>query len=234
MPTAPPFSALYLLSEPTSGRAFRGVVDPVSADGVAHISGDISGNVSGDISGDFSGDFSGDISAAGVAGTAANLEPVVVRHAGGSGAHDFIWTDEGLTCISDRAVRTLRVNAITGWETFEVDVRTKAGRSLQGYAGLDVTGACGPLDFSASERIEKITPSGRGQAFLGRYFDRGTWDGSMMFRPRGSADIVVTERVRDVLKRAKIENIELRSLDGVEVPDEEVVLWRRGPTTDPS
>ena len=204
VPSAPPFSALFLLLEPAVGRAFRGVVDDLDTDTVE------------------ADDFDR------LAKAVTDDDPLIVRHVGGSEPRDFIWTDEGVTCISDRVVRTLRVNAVTGWETFAVRVSTKAGRTLHGYAGLDVTGACGPLDFTASERIEKITPAGREQAFLGRYFDRRTWDGTMIFRPQGSADIVVTERVRDVFRRAKVENIEMKSLDDIEVPGDEVALWRAG------
>ena len=77
MPRAPAFSALFLLSEPVSGRAFRGQVEDSVTD---------------------------------------EPEGALVRHAGGWESGDFLWTDRALVCVSERVLRTLRVNAITGWE----------------------------------------------------------------------------------------------------------------------
>lgn len=197
MPKAPPFSTLFLLSEPVSNEtAVRGSVEHGAVLGL---------------------DATGE----------PESPPVRVLHAGGSGYADFVWTDEGLVCVSDRLVRTLSVNAVTGWETFPVDLLTKAGRPREDYSGLRITGRCGPLDYSESERIDKITPEGRERAALGLYFERDSWDGSMMFSPPGSSVIVVTERVRSAFAHAGIGNIWLRSLDSVEVSGDEYDRWSR-------
>ena len=109
-----------------------------------------------------------------------------------------------------------------------MEIHTRGRRLLEGYAGLRVTGACGPLDVSESERITKITPGGIEKAYLGIGFDRDSWDGGMIFRPQWSSAIVVTERVRAAFGHAKIGNVDLRRLDTVEVTETEVARWQAG------
>ena len=180
-PVAPPFSALFLLSEPVTGSHVRG--------------------------------------------RAVEDEPGTFEYLGGSGIADVIWLADERPLVSERVQRILTAAAVTGWKAEPAEFRTKTGRVRGDFALLEVTGRVGSLDFSRSETLEKITSAGRERIALGRYFDRDTWDGSMIFRPEGARDIVVTDRVRSLFERTRIGNVLLRSLDSVEVSAAEYDRW---------
>lgn len=120
-----------------------------------------------------------------------------------------------LELVSDRVVQTLRAGAFTGWSTYPVRVFGKDKREIPGYHGWSVTGRCGPIDRSLSQKIwaDPTVPGGEASyKWKGLLFDPRTWDGSDIFCPKGTTFTFVTERVRDALERAKLTNIELEPI----------------------
>jgi hypothetical protein len=82
-----------------------------------------------------------------------------------------------------------------------VVVSSRAGE-LDGYAGFAVTGQCGPIDASLSQRVllEPFGPGGKPSAGLrGMCFDPASWDGSDLFTPKKTAAICVRASVRQAL-----------------------------------
>ena len=52
----------------------------------------------------------------------------------------------------------------------------------------------------------------------GLYFEDGTWDGSDVFAPSGTARFIVTSKVKAVLERVQATNIKLEPLSEVVRP----------------
>lgn len=185
----PGFSSVYLLSEPGGSRVFRGEIS-LSVDDAFAV-------------------------------TRAEKEPgrVEVRWVmGGKLPSDVIrCTVAAPFILHERVVSVLRDGGCSGWGTYACDVIDKTGAVVKGYSGLAVRGRCGPIDNALSVKFDKIMPGGAFKWWRGLYFDPATWDGSDVFVPEGnSAWILVVERVKKALDRAKVKNIEFTSLDTVE------------------
>lgn len=135
--------------------------------------------------------------------------PIQFDVAQGSETCDMLWTQLVTpVCISERVVRLLQQNEVSGWSTFPVEVLDNNGRLLADYHGLSVTGAVCFADYSRSTVITKPPPAPRGRSYdvyRGLYFDAEEWDGSDMFwvgRVR-----VVVEKVKKVFEQNKVSNV---------------------------
>ncbi len=136
-------------------------------------------------------------------------DPVQFDVAQGSETCDILWTQFVTpVCISERVVRLLQQNDVSGWSTYPVEVLDNNGRLLAGYHGLSVTGVVCSADYSRSTVITKPPPAPRGRSYdvyRGLYFDAAEWDGSDMFwvgRVR-----VVVEKVKKVFEQIKVSNM---------------------------
>ncbi len=142
-------------------------------------------------------------------GASQAREPIQFDVAQGSVTCDLLWTQLVTpVCISERVVRLLQQNNVSGWSTYPVEVLDNDGGLLAGYHGLSVTGATCFADYSRSTVITKPPPAPRGRSYdvyKGLYFDAEEWDDSDMFwvgRVR-----VVVEKVKKVFEQNKISNV---------------------------
>jgi hypothetical protein len=116
--------------------------------------------------------------------------------------------------FSNRVFDCLRSNGFTGWSTFPVSVTNRDGLEVLGYAGLVVTGRCGPIDHSKS--IRGFRPERPDWAcMMGMYFDPKSWDGTSIFTPNGGHVFVVNE-VKEALEGIGVTNIGFTRLDQME------------------
>jgi len=123
--------------------------------------------------------------------------------------------------VSERIIRILLENDITGWKA--TPVRIVDHDELKYYV-LMITGRCSGLDLRSGERITVMFPAGRDgkpspdakptPARKGWKFDLNSWDGSDIFLSEGQY-IFVTKRVRDLLVKNKATNIVLENLNDV-------------------
>jgi len=149
-------------------------------------------------------------------------KPVKLRHAmGGRQPSDLMRTTLlDIIVISARVVQVLETNSLTGWMTYPVEVHDKTGKILPGYYGLSITGRAGVPDRARGRVINKppiVSGGTRRKVLQGLYFKNDKWGGSdFCFVGYGGVEIV-THRVVDVFKRAKIRNVELTPLPEYEV-----------------
>lgn len=143
-------------------------------------------------------------------------ETLRFRRAMGKRVFDMIGTgNAALELLSPRALQVLRDGSFTGWRSFAVEITGKKGKRIEGYEGLVVTGRCGPIDWSKGKLIRKPPPVPQGQgydAWVGMYFDPGSWDGSDLFLPEGTTYKILTERVKTALEEANITNMRFEPL----------------------
>jgi hypothetical protein len=146
------------------------------------------------------------------------MEPLKLKADRGGQATDFLWsTFPPLVCISIRIANLFRTHDVTGWTTYPVEVFGRKGEALSGYLGFAVKGQGGSRDRSRSQIITKPAPTSKGQprqVYRGLYFNKDQWDGSDVFWVQG---IVVTDKVRMILKTAKATNVALTPLPDVEI-----------------
>lgn len=124
-----------------------------------------------------------------------------------------------ISLVSERFIDTLKAGGFSGWRTFPVTILGKDKQEISGYSGLAITGRCGPLDNSRSERrtLPAKWPAVRPvPAWYGLYFDLSTWDGSDLFMPEGTGFIFVTEPAKSALEKAKLTNLHFTRLTEVE------------------
>ena len=156
---------------------------------------------------------------------------IVVDQVGGAELADIVWTDGAAVCVSSRLVRTLAVNALTGWESEEADLRLKSGRVLSDYQALRVVGRAKALDWSACEAIAQLTSEGRSVAYLGVRVDRSTHDGSDVFRVGDDGPLLVSERVARAFEHAKVSNVALRPLHEIPIGEHQDQLVEASSTS---
>ena len=142
-------------------------------------------------------------------GKSAITEPIQLEAAQGLEATDFLWTQLiTLVCVSERVVRILKENVVSGWTIYPVEVFDQEGNLHPYYHGLAVTGAACEADYSRSAVVTKLPPTPRGRSYdvyRGLYFNEGQWDGSDMFWVGGVR--VVVSKVRVLLEQNRIKNV---------------------------
>jgi len=147
-------------------------------------------------------------------------EPLELVRAEGRVPYDLIGTTYASLClVSAKFQGVLKEHGFTGWTTFPVRIIDDDDGALRGYEGLAVTGRCGAIDDSLSERITLPPPVVGGceaAALRGLCAPPDSWDGSDVFTAEGRADVFVVERVRDALEQAGVTNVKFSRLSEIE------------------
>lgn len=127
-------------------------------------------------------------------------EPIAFRQALGRVPRDLMMGgDPALLLISEHFRSTLTRAGFSGWATYPVAVSTRRGEIVSGYSGLSVTGR--------SRRVPGL-PFLAGIASLGSEEGaRQTRAGADLCLDGGSSLVVVTARVRDALRAARVGNV---------------------------
>lgn len=90
---------------------------------------------------------------------------------------------------------------VTGWLAHPIRLIGKMGQEILGYSLLVVTGRCGNVQYSRSERTYMSFPAGDSPSLKGLYFDEATWDGADVFMCESERQSVfVTEKARDAIQ----------------------------------
>ncbi len=145
--------------------------------------------------------------------------PIVFKQEYGSRLEDILDTGTAiLFLISDKMKTILEDNKITGWKIFPIRVYDKGENEVEGYHGLSITGRCGPVNYNKSEVIIKSLIEGgeKSRYYKGFYAGLDDWDGSDIFLSRGLFSIIVTQRVREIVKKEKLTNARFENLSEVE------------------
>ena len=115
--------------------------------------------------------------------------------------------------LSERVQQFFLEHDLTGWVTYPIILHNKAGEVCPGYAGLSITGRCGPIQEERSQPIPKhLKKPGMGDR-MGLYFDESSWDGSDFFCPEGeNMWMFATERVKNLFEEYMIKGFEFTPL----------------------
>ncbi|MCF7568940.1 hypothetical protein L3X37_11285 [Sabulilitoribacter arenilitoris] len=150
------------------------------------------------------------------------IETVSVKHSmGGKTLYDIIWTTNAFPLIiSERIVELFNSNGITGWKTYDVEIRSKKNDLIdQKYFGLIITGRCGYRDYAKSSIILDEIGVNIKPHVKGFYFKDDYWDGSDLFmsNPEENGNSTMfrfcTDKVVNLFKKEKIKNIEFENLN---------------------
>jgi hypothetical protein len=119
----------------------------------------------------------------------------------------------GLFYLSPEVQELLVANGLTGWSTYPIALHNKAGEICPGYAGLSITGRCGPIDEQGGRVMPGQKPGIKYVLRMGLYFDATTWDGSDFFCPEGrNAYMFATERVKRLFEQNAIKRFKFTPL----------------------
>lgn len=137
------------------------------------------------------------------------------------------WTDVlspnsvSMYIVSKRFIELLEENNITGWKSYPITILDKKEKKISGYVGFSIIGRSGAVDYSKSGVYEKqLVPNGpKSKYYKGLYIDLDKWDGSDFFIPDGTLDIIITEKVMQLIKKHKITNTILQSLAEYEIAE---------------
>jgi hypothetical protein len=142
-------------------------------------------------------------------------QPVHIGWAMGSAAPSpVIWTTSaGPLILHESVLDLLAHERVSGWSTYPVEVYAKSGEPVPGFAGLAITGRCGPVDLSRSAIELREYPGGWVPHFRGHYFVPDTWDGTDLFMEapdqlgKTSTSRFLSPRGYSILKRARVRNL---------------------------
>lgn len=93
--------------------------------------------------------------------------------------------------ISERAMRVLQDNKVSGWKTYPITLYDKKNQIITGYHGFSTIGKGGAMKGFQTSEWERITQGNKLE------YDISQWDGSDIFRIQ-PAFLVVTEKVKDL------------------------------------
>lgn len=102
--------------------------------------------------------------------------------------------------ISEKLKTILETHNIKGWSFYPIDIKNLESK----YFGFHITGKGGEV----TNRDE----DGNVPMFKPVEWNEAKWDGSDIFSIEGTAIKVCTQKVKDILEKEKITNIEFRSL----------------------
>lgn len=141
---------------------------------------------------------------------------------GGKKFWDVISTSGVLYVFSEKVVKLLQNNNITGCKFYPITIK---GHEDLKYYLLTITGKCGSLDDSNAELIETLSgpatkiqntniiiPKQQFSVMKGKCVRLETWDGCDFFLVENTLHSLVTERVRDLFKKHRINNVYLEDL----------------------
>jgi len=144
--------------------------------------------------------------------------PIGVRwFMGSTRPGDFIWPNMvGPMIASERVIDALTAENVSGWSTYPVIVWNRDETIVNGYAGLSITGRCGPIEGHRSIPEPKQFPGGVFTVYRGLYFDSASWDGSDLFLSSdGRLFVFAVQKVKDLFQRVGITGIAFDPLDSV-------------------
>ena len=129
--------------------------------------------------------------------------PIVFYQEDGKRMRDVLdMRSVGFFVISDRMKSILEENGFTGWKTYPVRLYDKKKNLISGYSGFTVTGKGGRVYYPLNEAWNPV---------LG--WNPACWDGSDFFHFENTRHIIITERVMKVLKKHKIDAIDMEPLE---------------------
>ena len=141
---------------------------------------------------------------------------------GGKKFWDVISTSGVLFVFSEKVVKLLQNNNITGCKFYPITIK---GHEDLKYYLLTITGKCGPLDDSKAELIETLSgpemkiqntnitiPKQQFSVMKGKSVRLETWDRCDFFLVENTLHTLVTERVKDLFKKHRINNVYLEDL----------------------
>lgn len=113
---------------------------------------------------------------------------------------DIVGTYWGVYLMSDRMVSFLTEHRVSGWRPVPVEIESDL--ALGPLWLLVITGTAGPI-YGINEARRQGLPA------LGQYLDPAEWDGSDLFVPANTSEILVTSSCAELLKRARLRNLRL-------------------------
>lgn len=121
--------------------------------------------------------------------------------------HDVCPVDAIHWLLSERLVEALKSETVTGLAFLDLPVSPGWLRSPIQRTSLVVTGRCGAPTWSAApkESVRGLLSSVHIQSLYASLpLDVATWDGSDMFRPNGTALILLVPRIVSLLDRLAV------------------------------
>jgi hypothetical protein len=137
---------------------------------------------------------------------------------------------DGVTPIlfSAKFFSVLESIGATGYKKCPITLIDKKSNLIDGFSALQVMGRSGAIDRTVAKAIAMPPPSPKGKPyvrFIGFRIDESGWDGSDFFVPEGTRMVIITEKVAQALKAAKLNNVSVtRTTDqGVYFSKEDIV-----------
>lgn len=129
------------------------------------------------------------------------VKPFQMKLSEGKNLYDILgFQDTSNFAISERFYNLLKENNITGWRSYDVDIKGVSEK----YYGFQVIGRCGRL-------IEPEEPG----FYTGYKFDIDSWDKTDFFCPQDTVRIFCSEKLYQLIKSNYISNAEIRDITEV-------------------
>jgi hypothetical protein len=145
-------------------------------------------------------------------------EPISAKRHLGSETVDY--TDMSIRIVSRAFRDAVARHGLSGavFAPLTVD-----GNSSRWYL-MGVTGSCGPFDYSATERFERVIHHSGGGEWRGAYLrgfaiDPGSWSGDDFFLPQRVNSVVVTQHAVVALGDARLSNVQFSPTSGYEIQE---------------
>lgn len=156
-----------------------------------------------------------------IKGDFANFSfPLVFHHISGTKKYDIIAAGfPSLFLISNRFSEIMKINNITGYKTYPVVIVEKNGIQTNEYVGLSIAGKSDNRSFTnsiiLSKRLTETAPISK--SYLGFEIDENKWDKSDFFLVGDTTNVLITEKLKKVIKQNAFSNIVVEPIDKYEI-----------------
>ncbi len=127
---------------------------------------------------------------------------------------DIVWgLSDAWIYLSPQLQQLFRDYQVSGWLSYPIVLHNKDGEVCPGYAGISITGRCGPIDEEGGQVVPGQKAGIKFIQRVGLYFDESSWDGSDFFCPAGNNTYMfATERVKSLLEENEIRGFKFTPL----------------------
>ncbi|SHN45106.1 hypothetical protein [Chitinophaga sp. CF418] len=128
--------------------------------------------------------------------------------------------DVGVQLFHNRLFEAFKSENVTGYHAIPALINLKEG-VLEDYSCLVIAGRASGIDDYKGEIVRKgpFVAGGQPDYFKkGIYFDETTWDGSDIFLLDGKLFIAVTPKVKGIIEKLRMTNIDLKGIEEEEIP----------------
>lgn len=125
-----------------------------------------------------------------------------------------------IKCVSEHFIEALEKHNISGWKVYDVKVRDKKEKQIEGYYGLSITGRIKHFDTETAYIDQKsLIPFGKKLKIQkGLQLNLSQWDRTDIFAMEDKSYIFINSKAAEVFQKYRFTNVKLGEISEIDMP----------------